>query len=119
MRANKTFYWAGLTAFGLGVVATLAAERRQPAEDDLYRQLKPLMESMALIQNSYVDEDKVKSKELVQGAIKGMMGQLDPFSQYLDPEEHTDMKQDRSEERRVGKECRCRWSEYHEQTSNK
>ena len=52
------------------------------------------MESMALIQNSYVDEEKVKSKELVQGAIKGMMGQLDPFSQYLDPEEHNDMKQD-------------------------
>ncbi len=94
MRSNKTFYWAGLLAFGVGVVSTLVADRRLQAEDDLYRQLKPLMESMALIQNSYVDEDKVKSKDLVQGAIKGMLGQLDPFSQYLDPEEHNDMKQD-------------------------
>jgi carboxyl-terminal processing protease len=92
MRSNKHFYWAGLIAFCVGVVAQLAAEKRQ--DDDLYRQLKPLMESMALIQNSYVDEDKVKSKDLVQGAIKGMMGQLDPFSQYMDPQEHDDMKQD-------------------------
>jgi carboxyl-terminal processing protease len=94
MRSNRTFYWGGLIAFGLGVVATLAAERRLQADDDLYRQLKPLMESMALIQNSYVDEEKVKSKDLVQGAIKGMLSELDPFSQYLDPQEHNDMKQD-------------------------
>jgi carboxyl-terminal processing protease len=94
MRSNRSFYWGGLIAFGLGVVATLAAERRLQADDDLYRQLKPLMESMALIQNSYVDEEKVKSKDLVKGAIKGMLSELDPFSQYLDPQEHNDMKQD-------------------------
>jgi carboxyl-terminal processing protease len=90
---KKVLVVSGL-AFVAGMGATFAFEQRLQADDDLYKQLRPLMESMALIQNNYVDEDKVKSQALVQGAIKGMMGQLDPFSQYMDPQENTDMKQD-------------------------
>jgi carboxyl-terminal processing protease len=90
---KKTVLALGLV-MASGVGASLAFERHLNADDDLYKQLKPLMESLALIQNNYVDEDKVKSKDLIQGAIKGMMGQLDPFSQYMDPQEATDMKQD-------------------------
>lgn len=94
MPSNKSFFWAGAAVLAAAVLANLASGRRLQADDDLYRQLKPLMESMHIIQSSYVDEEKVKSKDLVRGAIKGMMGELDPFSQYLDPQEHTDMKQD-------------------------
>ncbi len=64
------------------------------AEDDLYKELKPLVETITLIQGAYVDEDKTKSKALIAGAIKGMVQTLDPFSQYLDVQEATDMKQD-------------------------
>ena len=94
MRSSKAMFWAGAIMFCLGVLATAGIERRLSADDDIYRQLRPLMESMAIIQNNYVDEDKVKSKALVEGAIKGMMGQLDPFSQYMDPQEANDMKSD-------------------------
>jgi carboxyl-terminal processing protease len=52
------------------------------------------MEGMAIIQNNYVDEDKVTSQKLVAGAIKGMMSQLDPFSQYMDLTESSDMNND-------------------------
>jgi carboxyl-terminal processing protease len=62
--------------------------------DDIYKQLKPLMESITLIQSNYVDEDKTKSKELIEGAIKGMISNLDPFSQYMDLQESSDMKQE-------------------------
>ena len=85
---------ASALAFVAGAAVTVGFERRLQADDDLYKELRPLMESLALIQNSYVDEDKVKSKDLIEGAIKGMMGQLDPFSQYMDPQEHKDMTQD-------------------------
>ena len=38
-------------------------------KDELYKELRPLMESIALIQGSYVDEDKdQQSKALVEGA---------------------------------------------------
>jgi len=85
--------WGGIVVLGLAVATFVAAERRLDADEDLYKQLKPLMESMAIIQNNYVDEDKVTSKKLVEGAIKGMM-QLDPFSQYMDVQESSDMKND-------------------------
>ena len=94
MPALKKVLIVSALAFVAGAGATLGFERRLQADDDLYKQLRPLMESLALIQNSYVDEDKVKSKDLIEGAIKGMMGQLDPFSQYMDPQEHKDMTQD-------------------------
>jgi carboxyl-terminal processing protease len=86
--------WGGLVVMGLAVATFVAAERRLGADDELYKQLKPLMESMAIIQNNYVDADKVTSKKLVEGAIKGMMGELDPFSQYMDLEASDDMKND-------------------------
>ncbi len=80
---------------GMGLALALlgaAPSATLRADDDLYRQLKPLMESMAIIQDSYVDADKVKSKELVEGAIKGMMERLDPFSEYMDPQATKDME---------------------------
>jgi len=78
---------------GLGLAAALfaAGAGRLHADDDLYSELKPLMESMAIIQGNYVDADRVTSKRLVDGAIKGMMEQLDPFSEYMDPEATKDM----------------------------
>ena len=94
MPSLKKIVIAASVAFVAGAGASMAFERHAQADDDLYKQLRPLMESLTLIQNNYVDEDKVKSQALIQGAIKGMMGQLDPFSQYMDPQEATDMKQD-------------------------
>ena len=94
MSMKKRGIWGGAVVLGVAVATFVAAEKHLNADDDLYRELKPLMESMAIIQNNYVDADKVKSKELVEGAIKGMMGQLDPFSQYMDPQENADMGSD-------------------------
>jgi carboxyl-terminal processing protease len=94
MRPSRTLFWSGVIAFALGVGATAAVEKRLDADDEIYRRLKPLMESMAIIQNNYVDQEKVSSQKLVEGAIKGMMSELDPFSQYMDVQESTDMKQD-------------------------
>ena len=94
MDMKKKRIWVGFLALVLGVATLLAGGRRLRADDDLYQQLKPLMESMSIIQNSYVDADKVTSKKLVGGAIKGMMSQLDPFSQYMDVQATNDMKND-------------------------
>ncbi|HTB22383.1 MAG TPA: S41 family peptidase [bacterium] len=76
---------------GLAALALCVWPSGLRADDDLYRQLKPLMESMAIIQDNYVDADKVTSAKLVSGAIKGMMEQLDPFSEYMDPDATKDM----------------------------
>jgi carboxyl-terminal processing protease len=63
-------------------------------DKDAYEALKPLMEVYAIIQDSYVDEDKANPDDLVKGAIKGMVQTLDPFSQYMDPQAYKDMSDD-------------------------
>ncbi len=49
-----------------------------------YEDLKAFTEVLSLIKKNYVEE--VKGKDLVQGAIKGMVTSLDPHSGYLTPE---------------------------------
>ncbi len=49
-----------------------------------YEDLKTFTEVLTLIKKNYVEE--VKGKELIQGAIKGMVTSLDPHSGYLTPD---------------------------------
>jgi carboxyl-terminal processing protease len=91
----KSMIIAGLACFSLGVSSmALMSARSEASSDDLYRELKPFMETITLIQANYVDTDKTKSKDLIEGAIKGMVANLDPFSQYMDVEESNDMKEE-------------------------
>ncbi|MCK5219269.1 S41 family peptidase [bacterium] len=62
--------------------------------EDIYDSLRPLIQSMSLIRNNYVDVKKIKQKELVYGAIKGMVEELDPYSQFMDPQTYKDMCQE-------------------------
>ena len=57
-----------------------------------YPQLKIFNNVLFLIQNNYVE--KVEVKDLLQGAIKGMLQTLDPYSSYLTPEQYSEMKVD-------------------------
>jgi len=77
------------------IISVLAAPAAHAKKDrDPYEALKPLMEVYAIIQESYVDTDKTDPDDLVQGAIKGMVTNLDPFSQYLDVQSYKDMNDD-------------------------
>ncbi len=67
---------------------------RADKQKEAYEALKPLMEVYAIIQESYVDEDKTNPKDLAEGAIKGMIQNIDPFSQYMDPQAYKDMSDD-------------------------
>lgn len=49
-----------------------------------YEELRTFAEVLTLIKKNYVEE--VKTKDLVSGAIKGMITSLDPHSGYMPPE---------------------------------
>lgn len=51
---------------------------------ELFKQVQLFADSITLINTDYVEP--VKVKDLVYGAIKGMMNTLDGYSQFLDPE---------------------------------
>jgi carboxyl-terminal processing protease len=47
-----------------------------------------LSEVWQALNNNYVDKTKLDPKKLSEGAARGMMESLDPFSSYVDPDTH-------------------------------
>ncbi|TBR25039.1 peptidase S41, partial [bacterium] len=83
-----------LVAGGLAAVFLAAALPAAHASvDKTYEQLKLIIDILDYIKENYVEE--VKTQDLVYGAARGMVGTLDPFSQFMDPELHKDVKTDR------------------------
>jgi carboxyl-terminal processing protease len=60
------------------------------AADQTYESMKMLVEVMNLIKDNYVEE--IDTKKVVYGAASGMVRVLDPFSQFLEPDAHKEMK---------------------------
>jgi carboxyl-terminal processing protease len=63
--------------------------------NERYENLELFQKVLHFVETNYVD-DKVKTKELVYGALKGMMETLDPHSNFLPPDVWKDMKIDTS-----------------------
>jgi carboxyl-terminal processing protease len=61
-------------------------------ENEHYAKIKTFTETMSIIKQNYVED--VDEKELVNGAIKGMLNQLDPHSSYMPPEAFKEMQID-------------------------
>ena len=57
-----------------------------------YRPLDVFADVLAFIENGYVED--VKEKELVYGAIEGMVARLDPHSQFMRPEVFRALKEE-------------------------
>jgi len=60
------------------------------AEGEGYEELKVFTEAISMVKKNYVEE--VKTKDLVYGAIKGMLSSLDPHSSFLNPEAYKEMQ---------------------------
>lgn len=74
----------GLLAYGIGL-----AEKTQKS-DDLYKELELFSDAVSIIRSDYVEE--AASKDLIYGAMKGMLSSLDPYSQFMDPDTYNEMK---------------------------
>jgi carboxyl-terminal processing protease len=78
-----------VVALVLGVLLGKGWERTGHATET-YEELKTFSEVLTQVQKSYVDETKVK--DLVQGAIRGMLSTLDPHSAYMTPDMYKEMQ---------------------------
>jgi carboxyl-terminal processing protease len=78
-----------MVALTLGVLLGKGWERTGHATET-YEELKTFSEVLTQVQKSYVDE--TKAKDLVQGAIRGMLSTLDPHSAYMTPEMYKEMQ---------------------------
>lgn len=57
-----------------------------------YEDLKVFAEALSLVQKNYVEESK--TKDLVYGAIKGMLSELDPHTSFMPPTAYKEMQVD-------------------------
>jgi carboxyl-terminal processing protease len=88
-RITKAFLAAAVLAvLTLSLGGTSASKAADPSAT--YEQLKLFTDVLAIIQNQYVDE--TEPREVIYGAIRGMLKSLDPHSAFLDPESYREMQ---------------------------
>jgi carboxyl-terminal processing protease len=76
----------------LAAVVLLAAPTSlAEQEENLLERLKTFNDILRLVRTNYVDE--VEATGLVDGAIEGLLRELDPHSNYLDPERFEQMNE--------------------------
>ncbi|OGR90953.1 MAG: hypothetical protein A2V88_15625 [Elusimicrobia bacterium RBG_16_66_12] len=86
MRIERIF----ALVLGAALFAAGPAPAAKASSDNTYEQLKLLVDILGYVQDNYVDE--VDSQHLIYGAASGMTRTLDPYSQFLEPEMHREMK---------------------------
>jgi carboxyl-terminal processing protease len=79
-----------LAALAVGILLGGWAVERVSARKELYTYLDLFNDSLAKIEGTYVEE--VDPKELMYGAIRGMLSALDPYSVFLDEESFNDFR---------------------------
>jgi carboxyl-terminal processing protease len=63
-------------------------------KDDAYQQLELFSRVLERVRRDYVDGEKLTYRDLVQGALKGMLSTLDPHSEFMELSKYEDLKQD-------------------------
>jgi carboxyl-terminal processing protease len=79
--------------FFIGVLIGSGQSQKVTAvPDNMYEDLKVFTDVLGLIQKDYVEE--TKPKDLVYGAIKGMLETLDPHSAFMPPNMYKEMQEE-------------------------
>jgi carboxyl-terminal processing protease len=79
----------GVIAF-FSVTTLAVSEADKKKAPDLYSQVELFSYALTTVQAEYVDEKE--PKDLIYGALEGMLSSLDPHSQFLKPEDYEDLK---------------------------
>ena len=88
MKNIKKLFLVTAAALVIGAVLPYA----DYAMDKTYGQLKVLVDVMELIRENYVEP--IDTQKLIYGAARGMVDQLDDFSQFMDPDLYQLVKSD-------------------------
>ena len=82
-----------LLVFILGMTIGLVKSHKVSAvSNSMYEDLKVLTDVLGLLQKEYVEEKD--SKDLIYGAIKGMLETLDPHSAFMPPNMYKEMQEE-------------------------
>lgn len=81
-----------LTVAAAGIIVGRWSVDLVNAEVEGYENIKVFTEALSIVRKNYVED--VKTKDLIYGAIKGMLNSLDPHSGFMSPEAYKEMQVD-------------------------
>ena len=82
-----------LLIFNLVVgVKVLTSSAVADSDDAGYANLTVFTRALQLIRQDYVDANKIGYRDLTYSALRGMLGSLDPHSQFMEPTDFRDMQ---------------------------
>lgn len=87
---KKTVVLISLVAVVLTAVTLVCSGTVRNSKPDLFKQVQLFSDALVLVQTDYVDE--TNPKDVIYGAISGMIASLDPHSQFLDPDTYNELK---------------------------
>ena len=95
-KINKWLVGAGgLLLIAVSVTSLTISKGSQSAQsavNETYEDLKIFTEVLSVVEKNYVEE--VKGKDLIYGAIRGMLNTLDPHSAFMNPEVYKEVQVD-------------------------
>ena len=91
INSHRSFVLLLLFCLGLGLFFSGQAKVAAVSRED-YESLETFTNILAIVRKNYVDQ--VDTKELMTGAINGMLNSMDPHSGYLTPELYKELQMD-------------------------
>jgi len=91
MKTTKTLVTLAVVSITFLIFSAAAPDIDRLKKDQMYKELNLFADSISIIMKNYVDE--TKPKDLIYGALKGMVSSLDPYSEFLNPEEYKELKE--------------------------
>jgi carboxyl-terminal processing protease len=73
-------------------VKVLTSNAVADSDDAGYENLTVFTRALQLIRQDYVDANKIGYRDLTYSALRGMLGSLDPHSQFMEPTDFRDMQ---------------------------
>lgn len=97
MRNKKVITWAVILILSISFSIALVfgaqkaiKDKELQKKDDIYKHLEIFSDAISIVRSEYVED--MGSKELIYGALKGMIQSLDKYSEFMDPETYNEMK---------------------------
>ncbi len=82
----------GVLFLGVAIIGLLIGGLVYALTDSLYANLEEFGQVAAVVSSNYMED--VDSKDLIKAGITGMLDALDPYSEYLDPKQHSALLED-------------------------
>jgi len=93
MNRNK---WLVLVTFililGLFTLVDTFCDQKKIALKEFYKEIELFADAISVIRLHYVDD--VDAKEIIYGALEGMLSSLDDYSQFMEPVDYKEMKEE-------------------------